>query len=301
MRALVAALVLVAAPALADAPASGPDRPGLSPDARVLRIGWRLAVANAAVCRHTRSLSGLSLHDLSAYAARDRDRVAQAYGLGWGFGVLDLAPASPAAAAGLAPGDEITGADGTVLSDFARAGVRGGGSPARVSAFEDWLAARLAKGPVALTVRRGGATFATTLTGVTGCADYVVADPGRAIDAWSDGTNVAVTAGLADLLPEDDQLAFVIAHEMAHNLLGHVAALRGHSRFLAAFGIASGPFSRSELEADAMGLKLAARAGYDWHAAAPALQRIIARRGDLGGDHPLLQTRLRAIALCNGY
>ena len=64
---------------------------------------------------------------------------------------------------------------------------------------------------------------------------------------------------------------------------------------LAAFGIASGRFSQAEMEADAMGLKLAAHAGYDWHAAIPALRRVIGRRGDFGGDHPMLQTRIRAI------
>ena len=107
------------------------------------------------------------------------------------------------------------------------------------------------------------------------------------INAFADGSQVIVTTGMMRFL-EDDELALVIGHEMAHNSLGHLTRSRtnqiigGFAGLLldvaaAAAGIntqAAGmragmqvgqqAYSKDfELEADYLGVYFAARAGYD--------------------------------------
>lgn len=46
----------------------------------------------------------------------------------------------------------------------------------------------------------------------------------QGVNAHADGNNVVVYPALIDFAKDDNQLAFVISHEFAHNILGHVAS-----------------------------------------------------------------------------
>jgi predicted Zn-dependent protease len=46
------------------------------------------------------------------------------------------------------------------------------------------------------------------------------------VNAWTDGETVAITRGMMRFLKSDDELAIVLAHEMAHAYRGHMAYLR---------------------------------------------------------------------------
>jgi len=72
------------------------------------------------------------------------------------------------------------------------------------------------------------------------------------INGHTDGTDVLITSALMRSVPDDTNLALVIAHEMVHMIAGHVGKL---------------PTQDMELEADRMALVLMARAGYDIDAA----------------------------------
>jgi hypothetical protein len=72
------------------------------------------------------------------------------------------------------------------------------------------------------------------------------------INGHTDGIDVLITSALMRSVPDDTNLALVIAHEMAHVIAGHVGQL---------------PTQDIELEADRMALVLMARAGYDIDAA----------------------------------
>lgn len=127
------------------------------------------------------------------------------------------------------------------------------------------------------------------------------------VNAWCmPGGKMAIYAGLINAVkPTDDELAAVIGHEMAH-------ALREHSREQVSQQMATGiglsvlaavtgmpaasdlgseltkvmftlPNSRThEIEADRIGVELAARAGYDPRAAITLWQKM----GALGGERP---------------
>lgn len=127
----------------------------------------------------------------------------------------------------------------------------------------------------------------------------VIEDP-KQVNAWCmAGGRMAIYTGLIRQVdPTDDELAQVMGHEIAHALANHTAermsvALAGQAGVLAV-GILSDkpaqsmamaaaaaklavelPNSRaSENEADEIGIKLAARAGYDPHAAVTLWQKM---------------------------
>jgi predicted Zn-dependent protease len=139
------------------------------------------------------------------------------------------------------------------------------------------------------------------------------------------GGKIAVYTGLLEKIsPTDDELAQVMAHEVAHALAGHtrekMSVAMGTDLALAAYGatqaanektqqaLAAGallairlPNSRKmESEADRVGIELAAKAGYDPNAAV-SLWRKMAQAGNSGGPeflstHPSDERRLQTLA-----
>jgi len=113
--ALIAALALVATPALAGA---AEDRAGLlslqADDLRLQSLGWRLAVANAPFCEHAAPAIGLLLQDMANYSEPARMRAAA--GIAGDVAVEAAVPGAPAALAGLSANDEITAIDGQSMS-----------------------------------------------------------------------------------------------------------------------------------------------------------------------------------------
>ncbi|MFA7436745.1 MAG: M48 family metallopeptidase [Castellaniella sp.] len=133
------------------------------------------------------------------------------------------------------------------------------------------------------------------------------------VNAWCmPGGKMAVYSGMIDKLnPTDDELAAVLGHEIAHALREHareqvsqqmatgiglsvLAAVTG-SQATADLGSTLAnvmftlPNSRShETEADRMGVELAARAGYDPHAAVSLWQKM--GRVSAGGPPEILST-----------
>lgn len=129
------------------------------------------------------------------------------------------------------------------------------------------------------------------------------------------GGTILITRGLYDILDNETQLAGVLGHEIAHVVKKHhigvmqkqrlvsaganLAAARGGSNVLGKAALdffknlfISGLDKDSEYEADATGVILAARAGYNAFGLAEVLHKLNARVGgdaataDLFGSHP---------------
>ncbi len=101
------------------------------------------------------------------------------------------------------------------------------------------------------------------------------------INAAADGKTVYISTGIMKFTESDDELALVVGHELAHNILSHsnkkiASTILGaiiDGLILGASGVdtggaftqvASKAYSKEyELESDYLGLYLAARAGYD--------------------------------------
>jgi predicted Zn-dependent protease len=106
------------------------------------------------------------------------------------------------------------------------------------------------------------------------------------------GGKIVVFTGLLKFVRDDDELATVIAHEVAHTLAGHQNERTVRDR-TDDDGLLGLPYSHDkEAEADRIGLLLMTNAGYDSHRAVEFWRRIMMarRRGipepELVSDHP---------------
>jgi hypothetical protein len=269
-------------------------------ETRAAQIGYRLAMAANGLCKRPRAITGMILHDVAGYSQRDRPAIDNVFGLGRGFGVRAVVADSGAARAGIRAGDVIVRLDDIDLERFAPELIRGDASAERSTRVAALIEDRgRDAAPVRLTVRRSGALIDVALAAQRGCGGRVVVAQDDTVNAWSDGEAVAVTARLVDLAADDDELAFAIAHEMAHNLLGHGTPSRRGAGFADAARERSSSAREREFDADALGARIAATAGYAPQDAEALLERVARARGpSLSLSHPGIAARiarLRAI------
>lgn len=130
--------------------------------------------------------------------------------------VLNVAPGSAAAEAGLAAGDRILAINNT---------------PVLVGrhAIDD-LSAKLPTAntnhprPYSLTYRRGSDTQTIQLAPHVACAYTPIVAPEDVVNAYADGQSIFVTTGIMRFLQDDNDLAVVVGHEIAHDAMRHIDA-----------------------------------------------------------------------------
>lgn len=258
--------------------------------ARLESLAYAMSTHSRNVCAHPEMLTGLVLHDLSEYDEAVRPAVSHAFSLNGGIGVMQIVQGSAAARAGLQVDDEILAVNGRSIVVSSQANRK---SFSRMDGFNRLLQSALSSGPVELLVRRSGTLLRVELRGDPGCGGKLSLISSNDRNAWSDGTHVAVTTGMMELAKDDDEIAFVIAHEMAHNILGHA-----HSSSAGIFGLGLGVSKsrRNELDADQFAVKLMSAAGYRGEAGVSFLQTVQRRYWwNLSLDHPGFGSRIRAV------
>lgn len=301
MRGAKAALLPLAALALAPAPvtAEPETQRGIAPelaneraaiasfqalDRRLQDIGWKLVRANAPFCERTVAASGLQLQDIASYGSPAIAR--SALGLQRDFAVQTAAAGSPAALSGaFATNREIA-----LLGDE---------DPNAWPADErlDWRRLIRAHDHLDETLGREGEITVTFANGqsaqlkpVPACATRfeLAGDGDRAV---ADGQRVVIGVGFAGFAMDEEMLAAAIAHELAHNLLGHRMRLdrEGRSKRL---------IRATEREADRLMPWLLANAGYDPGAAARFLRDFRPESGALlfiPGTHDRWKSRVAIV------
>ena len=285
MLRLLLALSALAVAAAAQAPDPPPIR---AEDHRVARIGYRLAANGAHFCPDPYPLTGLILHHLAEYEASDRATARTRFGLERGPGVLAVVENSPAAEAGLAPGDILLTADGRAFTSPASIANQADAKRRRIGIedSERRLEAALGDGSAALTVLRGGADLRIALGSAPGCPARVRLARSGQMNAFANRGYAIVTTALLGFARSDDEVAIILGHEMAHVILGHPEK-PGKRALVRA----------NEEAADRLGLRLAWAAGYNLAAAIPFWRRYWARIGPrLFSAHPGHDARERIVA-----
>lgn len=279
--ALLALSPLLAAAGGQDSASTSPVQsaaPVLRPeDQRVAEIAFRLATAARARCPVLSPSFGLALQHLGQFTLADRPAAVAQYALDKGPGVLAVMPGGPAASAGVSAGDILLAINGTAVppptglqNKFDQTASR-----ARTDALLDLLDQAAAHSPVTLSLLRGQARLDRSVTPVFACPSRVYLARSRQLNAFADGRHVFLTTKLLDYTKTDDELAFVIGHEMAHNILGHAAVVRAAK---AGAGVASLRTSavvrRTEREADLLSTDLLLDAGFRTEGAASVLRAL---------------------------
>lgn len=256
----VLALVVGAAPLAA---AADPLSPLRAADNRVLRISEALLSRNVALCDRTMPDLGVALQSSDQYPAAGKPPFAAPVAF------AAVLPGLAAAEAGIVRDDGLLSVDGRPIvkhADLAN-------SPLRDSAFAD-LAAHPAGTPLVIEVAHGGERRTVTLSPPQECRALVevLADDGN--DARSDGKVIQVAYGLTRKV-DDNQLAAILAHELAHSVLHHrdkLSAADVKKGLLGEFGRNAQLNRQAEVEADRMSVYLLANAGFD-PTVAPAFWR----------------------------
>jgi hypothetical protein len=279
---------------MASAPASAAPvsiRTFASEQVRLATIAYRISTANARLCSPL-ALTGIIAHDLTEYDRSLRPAISRAFSMTTGIGVVGIVPQSAAAQAGLQIDDEIVQV-GNVRVEDRSAFAAPAKSYQRHKAFAALLARARPDGGVPLVVRRDGQLHTIELRPAPGCGGDLALANSSELNAWSDGAHVVVTTAMARLARSDDEIAFVIAHEMAHNILGHSQGA-GERRGIFG-GIAKA--RRDETDADSFAVSLMSRGGFQPEGGITFL-RTVGRRmwWALSLDHPSFDRRIRTVS-----
>lgn len=270
--------------ALVSAPHDAPVRAAAAQDMRVATIGYRLASAGHGpatdgLCEGKVSSAGLILQDITQFAGADRDGARRVLGIGDGPTIVGVVPGSAADKAMLRPGDQILSVDGrTIDAEVGRAPY------ARMAQVESLIEQGMGRGQTAIVANRRGVEFRAQVTAQSGCPSWFQVVSRRSINARADGRYVQIDSATVDFVANDDELATIMAHELAHNVLRHVARRT--------------PSKKSEYEADRLGVWLMARAGFDVAAVVPFWTRFEKRTNPgifATGSHPSPRKRIAAV------
>ena len=241
-------------------------------DERVATIGHRLAINNLEFCTDRAWLPGFTVHELSQYGADFRDLAIRAFGLGTEPEVLAVAAGGPAERAGLRRDDALLRLDGEALP----IGPVAGGQSAQTESLLAAVDRAFADGSANVDLIRGTSASSVRVQAEQGCATHFMVYTSRNMNAYADGRYVKVSGNLAHYLADDQELAALLAHEFAHNMLRHRARLdsAGVARgILGNFGRNARLIRETESEADRLSVYILDRAGYDPEATVRYWQR----------------------------
>ena len=243
-------------------------------DQRVAAVAWKLSLANHELCPVTRKSAGWALHSANQYSQEMREHAVRRFHLDGDLpGILSVPEGSPAWHAGLRPGDLI------IMVNRQELNAGQDGRRAQFAGLASNLALldhALSAGPVNLTVLREGRTLAMEVSPLPACGYDVQLNPSSDLNARADGRRLFISTALAQFTETDDELALVLGHELAHNVLGHRSWTEagGEGRTVVERECdARLCEDDAEQQADRVGLFLMARAGYAPQSAAPFWRR----------------------------
>ena len=217
---------------------------------------------------------------------------------GPGVSVVYVHPQSPAASAGLVPGDKLIRVNERSVDGFPAEEVS--------QLIRRMTVARIQ--PLQLDVVRRGRPHTLNLWAVPACQFSVELIESDRINGIADGRHVGITTGTMRFVDSDDELAWVVAHEIAHNVLEHSQNAQFRAMLNAFVGATMGATAKAptevprrslEARADYVGAYIMARAGFDVRVIKQFWRRIERlrsgeERSEMDVTHPTNAERLAA-------
>ncbi len=275
---------------------------------RLYKVAAPLLINNADLCKNqARNLLGFTAKNKYSYPGEFADAAQAALGYDDKLQVSGVLAGSGAARAGLRKGDGLVAADGKLLPRGPNAETQAAGI------FGPLVASRAT---LTVTVARGGVDQNLSLPVTRACAIRVDLGNADNVNSYADGQRVMLTRGMINFAQNDESIAYVMAKDMAHNILGHATSQRANgtlgsiienlsnvepdlSMLIGSGGIKPMP-QELDAAADNLALYLLARGGYNINNAARFWQRLATAypASVLNGytaNHPATAYRIAAI------
>jgi|TARA_Y100000031_G_C8196871_1_gene374132 hypothetical protein len=246
---------------------------------RAYKVTYRINTANVDLCDKKGLSLGFDYTNSYAVGEKNAEYYPVELNMGTRISIVSIGKNSPAEKVGLKIGDKVESINDIDTPQGRKA----------ISKFSKFLTENLTSESTKITISRDGNTKQFDLNPQEVCGYPLVFIPDQIINAFADGKRTIITQGIAEYTKDDNELALVIGHELAHNNRDHIdkkkvntllAGLVGFALDMASAsggGYYGGPtytekfmklgaqvFSvQFEQEADYAGLYYAARAGFD--------------------------------------
>lgn len=270
---------------------------------RVDRVGWAIRTTNVDLCgERTAYLIGMDITDRKDFSKTLRWAAGRVAGVEERPTVFRLSDGGPAQAAGVRRGDVVLAVEGVEVATKGDA----------VKAFGKALELEKGGAPVGLAIEHDGIRKNVTLVPQKACAYPVSLVNDDVVNAYADGNGIFINKGILKFVKNDDELAIVVGHEMAHNVHGHRKA-KNNNALLGALlvdvplailtgtnlkvgqQLGGSAFSQEfESEADYVGMYFMARAGFDYSDVAGFWRRMAVENPagiSIGSTHPSTSSR----------
>jgi len=211
---------------------------------RLDRISAQVLQANSDLCDKTVPDIGLVMHSTKSYPKHLRAAAQKHVGATDKPSILLVRNNSPAAKAGLMPGDVLVNTEGDSTTFLAKK---------TQEEFEEFGEIRRRSNNIE------GYEVVSPASNLT-CGYPVKLRFSTAINAYANGKSITVTTGMMEFAARDEELALVVGHELAHNTMRHVPK---SIRNLLLSGFATRTTRPFESEADYVGMYYMARAGFE--------------------------------------
>lgn len=239
----------------------------VSQQERLYHVAAPLLINNTELCkRHARNLLGFTAKTKYSYSDEFVNTAEAILGLGDELRVMNVLPGSGAALSGIREGDILLVVEIEPLP-------KGPGAEKTASSL---IGSEMqGRSSLSLTILRDGERKVFDVPLTPACAMAIDLGNTDKISAFADGSRIMVTQGMLGFVQSDEELAYVIAKEMGHNIQATsvrqdmrqvIDSLHSLKPDAGADALAASvpPYSpEADAAADALALYLLARAGYE--------------------------------------
>ena len=192
----------------------------------VKSIGFKINSSNADKCNKTDFNSGITFANENVMGLKIAKFFPSKINLGSQVSIIDIVKNSPADKAGLALGDIILEVEGYTLPE-------GKNALKKISKhFKDIEEKEIKK----IKIDRNGEILTFDINQTKICNYPIIFTQDKIVNAYADGKSIIMTQGMVDYARDDNEIAMVIAHELAHNDRGHLDAVKKNSLIMGSIG-----------------------------------------------------------------
>ena len=192
----------------------------------VKSIGYKINSSNADICNKTDFTSGLTFANENVMGLKIARFFPEKINLGSRVSIIDIVKNSPADKAGLALGDVILEVEGFIFPE-------GKNALKKISKhFKDIKKKEIKK----IKIDRKGEILTFDINQTKICNYPIIFTQDKIVNAYADGKSIIMTQGMVDYARDDNEIAMVIAHELAHNDRGHLDAVKKNTLIMGSIG-----------------------------------------------------------------